>query len=108
MAIVGQHYGGNVTAMVSMRPDDNPWLVEEILFEIIALAASVDDQEVGDFAQRGEDAVPGVHRHVDALAGRAEEGAGRAGHAAFIGADDGEEGALCQRVEGLAAERVAL
>ena len=52
--------------------------------------------------------MPDAAQKVDALSRRGQEGARRAGPAAFVGRDDDEEGVLRHRQEGLAALGVAL
>ena len=44
-----------------------------MLFEVAALAAAIDAEEVGFGFERGQHAVPGVHREVDALARTGDE-----------------------------------
>ena len=67
------------------------------------VAAPVDDDEIGDSVERGQDAVPGARRVVDALSRRGEEGARRARPVAVIGSDDDEEAGRAHRNEGLRA-----
>ena len=52
--------------------------------------------------------MPDVHGDIDALARVGEEGARRGGRAGDVGRDDDEERIGRERIERLAAERVAL
>ena len=78
-----------------------------MLLEIVAVATAVDAEEVGIGTDRGQHAVPGVHCDVHALTGTGEEGARCAWGSRLVGRDHDQKRMPGQRVERLAAQRVA-
>src|SRR3569623_2021061 len=75
--------------------------VEMELLEVVADPAAVHDQEVGFRLERGQHAVPGIHRQVDALAGCGTEGPRRLRRAVVVEGDDHQERTRRQRIERL-------
>ena len=69
-----------------------------MFFEIVAVPAAVDDEEILWSADGGEHRVPGVAPVVHTLAGAGHEGAWRFRSVRPVGADNDEEWGGGQRV----------